>query len=64
MWPLDGFLNVTPKESPGGTLYCLLVVEDARKPGKWSRIGVGKSIHHHEKGIELGSAGNVSDLAN
>jgi hypothetical protein len=51
MWPLDGFLNSTPKESPGGTLYCLLVVEDTMKPGKWRRIGVGKSIHHHEKEI-------------
>jgi hypothetical protein len=52
MWPLDGFLNAIPKESPRGTLYFLLVVEDEMQPGKWRRIGVGKSIHHHEKEIK------------
>jgi hypothetical protein len=51
MLPLDGFLNAVPKESPRGTLYCLLVVEDVMQPGKWRRIGIGKSIHHHEKEI-------------
>jgi hypothetical protein len=55
IWPLDGFLNAASKQSPGGpggTLYCLLVVEDAIQPGKWRRIGIGKSIHHHEKEIK------------
>lgn len=52
MWPLDGYLNATPKEPPRGTLYCLLVVEDEEQPGKWRRIGVGKSIHHDQREIK------------
>jgi hypothetical protein len=50
--PLNGFINYDQTESNQGALYCLLVVEDAVQPGKWYRIGVGKSIYHHEKEIE------------
>jgi hypothetical protein len=50
--PLNGFINYDPTESNQGALYCLLVVEDAIQLGKWRRIGVGKSIHHHDKEIE------------